>query len=92
MKICTKCHIPKDETEFTNILPRLKPWAFALEDRKIGIKGVSKSGNNYTANMMLNRKHIYLGSFSTIEEAARAYNRAAILYHGEYARLNVFGT
>jgi len=31
---------------------------------------------------------IYLGSFTCPTEAARAYNAAAIKYHGEFAKLN----
>lgn len=34
-------------------------------------------------------KMINLGKFSVEEDAARAYNIAAIKYHGEFARLNI---
>jgi hypothetical protein len=31
---------------------------------------------------------IFLGRFKSDEVAARAYDRAALIYHGEFARLN----
>jgi len=33
-------------------------------------------------------KKIRLGMYENPEEAARAYDRAALLYHGEFARTN----
>lgn len=33
-------------------------------------------------------KRIILGYYNTAEEAAAAYDKAAIFYHGEYARTN----
>lgn len=57
-----------------------------------GIKGVTgqKSGT-YIAKISLNKRQIHLGSFKDSDEAAHAYNKAAILLHGEFARLNPFG-
>jgi len=55
-----------------------------------GFKGVRKTKNNtWKARITVNWKEIHLGHFKTKEEAAIAYNNAAIKYHGEFASLNV---
>jgi hypothetical protein len=58
-----------------------------------GYKGVSfqKRDNRYRAQIQVHKKRIALGWFETADEAAHAYNKAAITHHGEYARLNVPG-
>lgn len=53
-----------------------------------GFRGVSFQGGRYVAQIGKNRRVTYLGRFSTAEEAARAYNHAARLVHGEFAWLN----
>lgn len=45
----------------------------------------------YRAGIYHNGKSEYLGFFATAEEAAAAYNEAALKYHGEFARLNEIG-
>jgi len=54
-------------------------------------KGVSldKRYNNWRAYIKVNRKYIHLGCFDDEDEAGRAYNIAALLHFGEFARVNV---
>ncbi len=54
-------------------------------------KGVywGKDGGAWKANIRVDRKLIYLGRFKNEVDAALAYNKAAIEYHKEFARLNI---
>lgn len=53
-----------------------------------GVKGVryKKRRNKYEASFKVNRREIYLGSFSTLDEASRAISKARKEAHGEFAR------
>lgn len=53
-------------------------------------RGVSIShGKTWRAAININGRSVKLGTFHTEEEAALAYNEAAIKHHGDKARLNV---
>lgn len=53
-------------------------------------KGVSlkRDCNKYRAQLCTNGKVTHLGYFDSELDAARAYDQAALKYHGEFARLN----
>jgi len=55
-----------------------------------GYKGVyfCKFTNRWRAEIRFHNKCIKIGRFDTAELAARAYDTAALQYHGIYARLN----
>jgi hypothetical protein len=59
---------------------------------KSRFKGVcpcaSNTNRKWEAYIWLNNKKIPLGTYATEEEAARAYNAAALHYHAEFANLN----
>jgi len=46
----------------------------------------------WQARIGIDGKKVYLGYFKTPEDAARAYNDAALKHHGEYAKLNDLDT
>jgi hypothetical protein len=55
-----------------------------------GYKGVCwhSDTKKYMASISINGKRIYLGYYDNPIDAAKAYDKAAILYRGEYARTN----
>ena len=73
---------------------RVATHAENMQNRKLhtnntsGYKGVESSRGLWRATIYADNIRIHLGSFVTKEEAALAYNKAALKYHGEFARLN----
>jgi hypothetical protein len=69
---------------------------FASRRNKSGFKGVcwDRSRSQWSAEIRHNRTRVHLGRYSGDAAgriaAAKAYNAAAVRYHGEFARLNVF--
>lgn len=69
-----------------------------MKNRKVydnnitGFKGVYfqkyKQRISYLSSIQVDNKRIFLGTFKTPEEAARAYDAAAIIHHKEFSNLN----
>jgi len=57
-------------------------------DNRSGFKGVKANGSKWMARIRANNQRIFIGNFSTKEDAARAYDAVARLLFGEFARLN----
>lgn len=59
-------------------------------DNTSGYKGVSwsKAEKKWAARIRFQGTRPFLGYFTKKEDAAKAYNEAAIKYHGEFAKLN----
>lgn len=66
-----------------NAANSIKPTGF-----KNKYKGVQPYYRRWRANIGVNYKRIHLGVFATEQEAAKAYNAAAVKYFGEFAYLN----
>ena len=52
-----------------------------FSSNKLGIPGVSKRGSRFVSRIIANGELVYLGSFSTSEEASAAYEEAKLKYH-----------
>jgi hypothetical protein len=57
-------------------------------DNKSGFKGVHLDRSKWRSRIVFNGKPIHLGMFDNPRDAGMAYNKAAIKYFGDFAKLN----
>lgn len=59
-------------------------------DNTSGYKGVSfnKARGKWQVRISINGTETHIGLFDNVEDAARAYDRAALEFHGEFASTN----
>ena len=87
-------HIDGDRLNNTRSNLRVCSHAQNGYNRKIsrnnacGFKGVVKRKNRWVAQIYVNDKWTYLGTYHDPKSAALAYNQGASKYFGEFARLN----
>jgi hypothetical protein len=88
-----------DRNRANNAISNLRECTKAENSRNVrkkanavGLKGVRRSRRKFQAQIGVNNKKIYLGSFSTAAEAHAAYCVAAVKHHGEFANLGTTPT
>jgi hypothetical protein len=74
LRVCTHSENKRNTKKFKN--------------NTTGYKGVSIKKDKFQVKISHDYKQVHIGLFNTVEEAVKAYNEAALKYHGEFARLN----
>lgn len=86
----------KDGNGLNNQKPNLRGCTFQQNQMnkriskvsKTGFKGVFVRGDRYIAKCTFNKQSIHLGTFTTTQDASRAYNEFVSSKFGEFARPN----
>ena len=82
-----------DRNRLNNRISNLRPATNMTNQHNAGMKknntsgvtGVHYKNGKWQARIQCNRKRIQLGTFETIEEASKAYQKGKEIYHGKTA-------
>lgn len=88
----------RDRNRLNNLRSNLRPATYSQSQYNRGKQSNNTSGyigvhwhtqrRKWQARIKVKEKYMSLGLYDNIKEAARAYNAAALKYHGEFAVLN----
>lgn len=76
LRLCTSAENSRNVRPYTGGTSALKGVSWHLRVKK------------WRAQIKINGKKLHLGYYSTEEDAAKAYDSAALRFHGEFARTN----
>jgi hypothetical protein len=88
------CNLVRSDNRLANLRPCTHAQnirnARKHRDNRSGHKGVTleRKTGKWLARICVDYRILHLGTFVTAEEAAAAYDAAALRHHGEFARIN----
>lgn len=83
----TRCDNRRDNLRFCSNAENIRNIGLSAHNTS-GCKGVTRFRGKWLARITVDRVSKHLGIFADIHDAARAYNEAALEYHGEFAYQN----